>query len=378
MPRKTGGNRRKRRTHKRETQTSDSIPRSFVFRRGHVPISIRDLIPCLRTALMPNTARRLKERKLNNIRDYVSVAAKIGVTHFWILSATTTAPYLRIARAPQGPTITFRILQYTLSCDVRAIQRRPLALEDSHFEQPPVLVLNNFKDGDSHVQLMAETFRHSFPPIDVNSARLSSLKRVLLVNRDVETGQVYIRHYAMKVQQAGLSKPVRKMINKRRIPKMSNLTDVSQLMDGAPGVFSSDSEMEDNPEDTIELAQAVRKLKKGASSKIKLVEVGPRLTLELLKIQSGLCEGETLFHRYVKKSKNETEAAEKRIRARKDLKRKRREEQDANVKRKQEIKTAKKERHRKNIEARHAAEAAANEAEQKMDVGNEADDEEEE
>lgn len=331
---------------------------------------------------MPHTARRLRERRSNSIRDYVSVATQIGVTHFWILSATPTAPYLRIARVPQGPTLTFRILEYTLSADVRAVQRRPLALEDAHFEQPPLLVLNNFKQHTAHVKLMAETFRHSFPPIDVNTARLASLKRVMLVNRHVESGHVHIRHYALKVQQAGLSKPVRKMVNKRRIPNMNNLEDVAELMDGAPGVFSSDSEMEDNPETTVQLAQQVQKVRKGSSSRVKLVEVGPRLKLELVKIQGGLCDGAVLHHRYVSKSKEEAKEDERRIQARKHLKRKRREEQEANVKRKQDKKRAKKDRHKRSIENRLAAEAAAGEAAAKgatelMDAGNEADDEEE-
>ncbi|KAI0564058.1 Brix domain containing protein [Gracilaria domingensis] len=139
MPRKAGGRRRKRRTHKLDTPGSPSIPRSFVFRRGHVPGGVRDLVACLRAALMPHTARRLKERRMNGIRDYVSVATQIGVTHFWILSATATSPYLRVARVPQGPTLTFRIVEYSLSADVRATQRRPVALEDAHFEQPPLL-----------------------------------------------------------------------------------------------------------------------------------------------------------------------------------------------------------------------------------------------
>lgn len=380
MPRKPGGARRKRRTHKvvDDTSGSDKVPKSFVFRRGHVPASIRDLVPDLRTALMPHTAIRLQERKSNNIRDFVSIATQVRVTHFWILSATQRAPYLRIGRVPQGPTLTFRIVEYTLAADVRAIQRRPTSLQERDFEQPPLLVLNNFsnaKEG-SDVHLMGETFRHSFPPIDVNTTRLSTLRRVLLVDRDPETGHVHLRHYALKVLQAGLSRPVRKMINKRRIPKMGKLTDVSQLMDGAPGVFSSDSEAEENEESTITLSQPVRNLETGASSKIKLIEVGPRLTLEMVKAQTGLCEGSVLFHRFMKKSEEETNKDERRIQARKELKRKRREDQEENVRRKHETKKAKKERHRKNIEARLAAEAEAK-IQTEVDDGEDADVEDE-
>ena len=31
---------------------------------------------------------------------------------------------------------------------------------------------------------------------------------------------------------------------------------------------------------------------------VRLVEIGPRLTLQLLKVQKGFCEGDVLYHKY--------------------------------------------------------------------------------
>lgn len=372
MPRKAGGARRKRRTHPKLNVAAgtDGTPRSFVLRRGKVPVAVRDLVPDLRTAFMPHTAAKLKERKSNNIRDYTSIATQLGVTHFWIFSATERGPYLRVGKVPQGPTLTFRIAEYSLATDVRATQRRPVALQDIDFEEPPLLVLNNFSSGkkgaDPSIELMAETFRHSFPAIDVNSTRLSTMRRVLLINRDQESGLVHIRHYSLRVQATGLSRPVRKMVTRGRIPKLAKLADVSELMDGAgpPGVFSSDSEMDDgNTQSHVTLAQPVQKLRRGANSSIKLVEVGPRLTLELVKIQSGLCDGAVLFHKYHSKEESQVAMDQERIDARKALKRKRRDDQKANVEKKRDVKRAKKERHKKSVEARIAAEERAAEIE---------------
>lgn len=361
MPRRPGGARKKRRTHKElPTVTAgptDKTPRSFVFRRGNVPNAVRDLVPDIRTALMPHTAMRLKERKLNTIRDYVSIATQIGVTHFWIFSATAKGPYLRIARVPQGPTLSFRVVEYSLSADVRSSQRRPIALQDRDFAHSPLLVMNNFVGGGHEVSLMAEMFRHSFPPIDVATTRLSSLRRVLLVHREDTTGYIYIRHYALKAQQAGLSRPIRKMVNKNRIPNLSSLADVSQMLDesnpsATAGVFSSDSEAEENPDAVVTLAQPMQQMRSGAKSTIKLTEVGPRLTLELVKAQAGLCDGPVLYHRYVQKTEEQEREDGRRIEERKSLKRKRREEQEANVRRKAEIKRAKKERRKKSVLSR--------------------------
>ena len=367
MPRKAGGTRRKRRTHLKPTSagpsagTPSSVPRSFVLRRGAVPTGIRDLVPDLRQALMPHTAVNLRERKSNNIRDYLSVASQLGVSHLWLLSATARAPYLRIATVPQGPTLTFRIVGYSLCAHVRAMQRRPHVAQARDMDEAPVLVMNRFAGGGKETQLVAETLRHSFPALHVGETKLAALRRVLLVDRDEESGEIRIRHYALKVHAAGLSKPVRKLITKRRVPKLARLADVAQLMDGsAAGVLSSDSEVEGIGEaGRVTLGQQVKHLKKGANSTVKLVELGPRLTLKLVKIQGGVCDGPVLFHEFVRKSEGEVEEDRKRIESKEALKRKRREEQGKNVEKKLEVKRAKKARHKRNVEARVKAEAEA-------------------
>lgn len=40
-------------------------------------------------------------------------------------------------------------------------------------------------------------------------------------------------------------------------------------------------------------------------SSIRLQELGPRLTLELMKVERGLCEGEVLYHSYLTKTQEE-------------------------------------------------------------------------
>lgn len=66
-----------------------------------------------------------QENKRNNLRDFLNVAGPMGVTHFLILSKTDSGPYLRVARTPQGPTLTFKIPEYSLAVDVAHSQARP-------------------------------------------------------------------------------------------------------------------------------------------------------------------------------------------------------------------------------------------------------------
>jgi len=309
MPKRGGGKRRKRRTHAEPGAESeaDGVPRSLVLARGRIPQGVRDLISDVRVVFMPHTAQKLREKKSNTLKDYVSIASKLHVTHIWMFSATEKSPYLRISRLPQGPTLTFKIHEYTTSNHVRATQKRPILLGSADMASSPLLVMNNFSNsGNKEVDLMGETLRHCFPSIDINTLKLSSIRRILLLERDGETGHVWLRSYALKVQPNGLSKPIRKMVVKGRIPKMNGMSDISELLENDlnQGAFSSDSEAEnDNNESEVVLPQDMKKLKRGANSKVRLAEIGPRLRLELIKIEGGLCEGPILYHKYVKKKR---------------------------------------------------------------------------
>lgn len=68
--------------------------------------------------------------------------------------------------------------------------------------------------------------------------------------------------------------------------------------------------------------------------KVILFEVGPRITMELYKIEEGILEGEILYNKYVQKSEEEIEANRRKIKEKEDLKLERRLEQERNVERK--------------------------------------------
>ena len=72
----------------------------------------------------------LQEKKRNNLKDFLNVAGPMGVTHFLILSKTATAPYLRVATTPQGPTLTFKIHEYSLAADIAKSQLHPRCPKD--------------------------------------------------------------------------------------------------------------------------------------------------------------------------------------------------------------------------------------------------------
>lgn len=98
--------------------------------------------------------------------------------------------------------------------------------------------------------------------------------------------------------------------------------------------------MGNNDENEIILAQHLRSRGnlKSNQSAIRLTEIGPRMTLELVKIEDGLCDGEVLYHTYVSKTPEEISELRQRNTEKKRLKEQRKREQEENVKRKQEKK----------------------------------------
>lgn len=407
MPRR-GSSRRKRRTHVREAELPGNTagadapaagaagagapakqPRSLVVRRGKVPAPLRDLVTDIRTMLLPATAERLRERRRNTLRDYTAVAPTLGLSHLWLVSATEAGAYLKVAGVPAGPTATFRIDAYSLAKDVRGFQRRPVSLSPADVRSPPLLVLNNWSAAaaaDKKVALVAELFRHTVPPLDVRTVVLADVRRVVLVDREDGSGAIHLRQYALRVGRAGLSRAVRKMVVRGKVPHLAGMADIADLVNPsgaaagaavAAGAWSSDSEADDAggagagaAAELPPLPQAVRGVRRGARSSVKLVEIGPRLRLSLVKVEAGVCGGEVLYHAHVVKSAAEAAATASRVVEREATRKRRREEQAENVARKADAKRAKRER--------RSAAAAARAAGGRAGVGGAADDDDEE
>ena len=308
----------------------------------------------------------------------------MGVTHLLAISQNSNKITLRMGRTPNGPTLSFRIKRFTLGRQIRSIQRRPYDSTKA-FESPPIVVTNNFGDVSAapHVKLMRITFQNMFPAINVSTVKLGDCRRVVLFNfirreenddeddssakqksgaekdgdnnnDDVdEDEEVEIRHYAIRTKPIGVDRKVRRLVE-AKVPNLSKLNDIADYItnSGAGAEDMSDSEAEDETSHVVLPAKSKKGGKKknnnnnnnAASQKsaLKLVELGPRLRLKLYKVERGLASGDVMYHAYVHKTP--TEIAE--LKARKDgevaLKKRRRDEQDANVARKQKVKDDKK------------------------------------
>jgi ribosome biogenesis protein SSF1/2 len=106
----------------------DRSPKSMVIRMGagDVGSSVSQLVKDVRLVMEPGTASRLKERRSNRLKDYITMAGPLGVTHLLLFSRSSSGnTNLRIAITPRGPTLHFRVENYSLCKDILKAQRHP-------------------------------------------------------------------------------------------------------------------------------------------------------------------------------------------------------------------------------------------------------------
>ncbi|KAF2903948.1 hypothetical protein ILUMI_02232 [Ignelater luminosus] len=311
-------------------------PHSFVIHKGLPGGHILELTKDFRKVMEPFTASSLKERKKNTIKDFVSIAGLLHVSHLCIFSRTEIGMYLKIARLPRGPTLTFKIHNFSLARDVVSSLKKQLVFERA-FKHSPLIILNSFSGEGTHMKLMASMFQNMFPTINLTNVDLNNIRRCVLMNYNPTTNLIEFRHYIIKVAAVGVSKGVKKMVQ-GKVPNLGKCNDISEFLTKS-GILS-ESEMEDDPNSHVTVSQKLisrGNIEQGKSA-VRLSELGPRLTLQLIKVEDGLLDGAVLYHDYIHKTEEEKLAIQKKREAKKKLKEKRKRIQEANKKRKEDEK----------------------------------------
>jgi len=193
-------------------------------------------------------------------------------------------------------------------------------------------------------------FQNMFPTISVANTQQTDCRRVVLLKFNSETQRIELRHYSISLSHLGLSKTVKRVVTNRLGEHLNRYDDVADfILRGADGL-SSGSEAEDpNGETHIQLADHNGVVAANSQMAVRLVELGPRLQLQLVKVVADFFTGETIFHAYVHKTPEEVREQHKRIEKLNALKVARRTEQEKNVEAKKQAKAAK--RHYKGVDA---------------------------
>lgn len=314
-------------------------PHTFVFNRGKIGKNVNDLLRDVRRVWEPFTASTLKARKKNVLKDFVSIAGVLHVSHFVIFTKTEETVNMRVCRLPRGPTLTFQVESYSLAKDVVSALKRP-NMEARQFKHHPLLVMNGFSGEGLHFKLMATMFQNMFPSINVNKVKLKEIRRCLLLNYNEEDKTIEFRHYNVKAVPVGMSRSVKKLI-KARVPDLGKYKDMSEYLMAAGDLSESEAEL-DGPHNEVILPQEMtsRGNIKAAKSAVRLTEIGPRITLRLVKIEEGICEGTVLHHEFIQKTPAEIELMKQMRGERKKIKDERKKKQEMDIKKKDEAKEA--------------------------------------
>ena len=367
--------RTKSRTHKKLTEEEMAkIPKSMVLRLGSSlkNASLSQLVKDFRFVMQPHTAINLRERKSNKLKDFIVMAGPLGVSELFVFnqSEETGNISLRIGKMPRGPNLQFKINNYSLVKDVKRILKQPKSIgrESVEFLEPPLLVMNGFlsklNEAEPHEKLLVTIFQNLFPPIQPQLTKVSSIKRVMMLDRDPITKQIELRHYAIDTKLVDTNRNVKKLIAshhnlKKKLPNLSKTEDASDLLldPYSVGGATSDSEVEDDQivevkQDDQTSAKQQQKKKSEANNDneelqqptrkkaIKLVELGPRINMSLTKIEEGLVgSSKTIYHSQITKTKEQLSNLEKQHQIKQRLKEERRAKQMQNL----QAKNAKKE-----------------------------------
>ena len=339
-----------------------------------------------------------QERRTNRLRDYTTIAGPLGVSHLLLFSRSTTGnTNLRLALIPRGPTLHFRVEKYSLCKDIRKSIRHPKG-ELQDFLTPPLLVMNNMTSPKTTDDLTAPVskqleslittvFQSLFPPISPQHTALPSIRRVLILDRELLTTSnpslssgsasyhINLRHYAITTKKTGLSRGIRRLdatkklmkdsTYRKRLLDLGKLDDVAEyLLDpkGTGGGYTSGSESEIETDAEVEVLEKkkgnivnrrhfesssgrdYKESGRGTPSiekrAVKLVELGPRMRLRMTKVEDGVCTGKVMWHEYLTKSQNEMDEMEANWEGRRKEKEERKKAQRENLERKKRPKEA--------------------------------------
>ncbi|KAL7670459.1 hypothetical protein ACOME3_005394 [Neoechinorhynchus agilis] len=137
--------------------------------------------------------------------------------------------------------------------------------------------------------MVAKVFQRSFPPINIQKIAFNELKRCVVVSYQ-GNDRFEMRHYSINRSIShGCNRISKKLIDNKALPDLSKFETLEDAL-RTEGGLGSESDEDDG-----------KCIIKEGNVQIKLSELGPRLTFNLIEILEGVCTGNMLYPHFEKR-----------------------------------------------------------------------------
>jgi ribosome biogenesis protein SSF1/2 len=150
-------------------------------------------------------------------------------------------------------------------------------------------------------------FNNLFPGLDPVRSNPKNVKRCVLIDYNKKLDIIEFRHFYVKQNFTGINNKLKKIVNNNKIPNLGNCNDLAEYFTGNAG-FVSDSDVDHLPNAHIDVETIAGDQMKKQQVKLRLYEIGPRITMQLMKIEEGFLNGPVFYHKFNKLSKEEERA----------------------------------------------------------------------
>ncbi|MES1902774.1 MAG: hypothetical protein MHPSP_001894, partial [Paramarteilia canceri] len=276
-------------------------PNPCILMRGKYSESLKVLKNDIKNVFQPLTLIKSESFSQLSFKKIAESLSVVKATHLMVLSDGLDCPILRVARSPAGPTITFRIKNHAVSQDVR-FMKPDASLEAKHFftTSHPFLITSNFNSELGHLKIASVLLQNMFPIFDIEESELKLFKRCAIFNYNEETQDIDFRHYLKKYFSSIIKTPLSSndSISKLSGSGLIKMTDISDISDfvlkSSENNDKNENLLSNNSTSTFESKYSLR-----------LKEIGPRMKMEIMKIEEDFFDGKVLYHNEIKKSAKE-------------------------------------------------------------------------
>lgn len=304
----------------------------LVIKLGRVTNSYSKLVKECRGWFEPSVAKNLKEENKFKIKDYVKIAKHFNSSHILAFSQSEEHNNLKIiSLLENSKTFYFKINKYMFSSEIikNKIENPNKSYNYSGSEKNssnnttelvinPTDLLDNSNNTTETVEnnglISGANNQNKSSNIDINS----------LLNIGTRMNGYFI--IPINIDKNDLiTELIEDIKNNTKVNHLTSRVLVVKQLTNNNYLF------------TNYIIKRIENIKNN-QIKLYLVEIGPIMQLELQKIESGICSGEVLYHRYIHKTEEELKEREKKIKERANKKKERKEEQEENIRRKSKSK----------------------------------------